>query len=288
MSRPLRLEGDSPQEIYDIVQRDYPEGTKIVSIERVTKPGAKFGIFASQHYEAVIQVPKAVRRRPRPDDTVRFDPQSLTGIAALLAEADEETLTPAAREPKLPSLTTTGREFNDLLTSLQSEIGEPRQAAEQAREPRPMAPGDLLVLVGLGEDALQAAPDVARSRGMLVACAGTVTASGAPHIDSPMDATEARAGGVRQGNATAVALGTDLAGRDLPRLLRDIQPEHVWAVVNASRKPEDTERWVGRLRELTDVQAMVVVGADLTDTPETVDRLGLPTIEVDTDDGTAR
>lgn len=270
------------QEIYDTVQRDYPEGTKIVHAERVIRPGKRFGVFSEQRYEAVVSIPRVQRRPAKNDDPVRFDQQARTGIAALLAEADDDQLTPI-RATQPPPLSTSGREFNDLLQDLVSEVGEQHITEQASAAPSPLAPGDLLVLVGLEDDALRAAPQVARSRGMLVACAGLVSASGAPRIDSPLEATEARAGGVRQNSATAVALGIDLHGKDLARLLRDIAPEQVWAVVDASRKPDDTEQWVSKLRGLADVAAVVVVGAELTSTPDTVNSLGLDVIELEDD-----
>lgn len=60
-----------------------------------------------------------------------------------------------------------------------------------------------------------------------------------------------------------------------------IDPDQVWVVVDAGRKPDDTQRWVDRVATAVDIAALAVVGAASTATPQTVNSLGIPVGWVD-------
>ena len=52
--------------------------------------------------------------------------------------------------------------------------------------------------------------------------------------------------------------------------------DQVWAVVDATRKTEDTSRWVGMLRGRVQVDAMASIRVAQTSTPDSLHALGLP------------
>lgn len=137
-------------------------------------------------------------------------------------------------------------------------------------------PGDLVALVGLGDDATGVVQDMVERLGVLPGCAGLAGAAGLLRLDSRRDAREARAGAVRAGRPVVLAVGIGPDGGIAAELLSRLSPDEVWVVVDASRKPDDTQTWVDVVRRIAPVRAMAVVGRELTATPETVDVLGLP------------
>lgn len=273
MPRRLRLEGESLQSILDEARRTHGPEARIVSAERVITGGIK-GLFGRQHFEAVVEVTSAPSA-PVTASAVRFPASRRAGIAALLDDADDADRLHPSRAEDL-EVSTGGEEFAALLDELVAETAlVPPPAAATADGPS-TAPGDLVALVGLGHDAVPVARAMAGRLGLLVAGAGLADAGDAPHVDGRRGATEARARGVRAGTATAVAVGVGVDPADARAVLDELGPEEVWVVVDASRKPADTAAWVGAVRRLADVRAMVVVGQELTLTPETVEALGLP------------
>ena len=55
-----------------------------------------------------------------------------------------------------------------------------------------------------------------------------------------------------------------------------VQPDQVWVAVDASRKPDDTARWVHAVAARIPVDAVAVEGTEHTATPDTVEELNLP------------
>jgi hypothetical protein len=273
MPRRLRLEGESLQAILDEARRTHGPDVRIVSAERVITGGIK-GLFGRQHFEAVVEVTGA-SPAPVSAAAVRFPASRRAGIAALLDDADDaDELRPGRAEGL--EVSTGGEEFAALLEELVAETSLPLPPAT-SRVPGPSAAvGDLVALVGLGHDAVPVARAMAGYLGLGVACAGRAGADGVPRVQDRRGATEARARGVREGTATVVAVGVGVDPADARAVLDELRPEEVWVVVDASRKPADTAAWVGAVRRLADVRAMVVVGQELTLTPETVEGLGLP------------
>ncbi|WP_445155231.1 hypothetical protein ACTWLI_03080 [Arthrobacter sp. Hor0625] len=240
-------------------------------------------------------------------------------IAALLAEADAAELTlhrPAA--PGVSTATPGFAELLDQLgsglrpavpaaagtaaTATATTAGEaaaapPRSAATPAeartapgpvratapvREivPAPLGgTGDLVVLVGLGDDALDTALAMSIAAGGAdVRTAGELSAYGHLHLDGRQSATAARAHAVETEQTVIAAFGLGKARNTLARLqaIASLSPDQLWVVVDAGRKAEDTARWVGVLRSRLDLAAVAVVGAADTGTPESVEALGLP------------
>ena len=163
----------------------------------------------------------------------------------------------------------------------------PAPAAAPVRAPRDAevvpAPltgvGDLVVLVGLGEDAMDAALAMSMAAGGAdVRTAGDLSAYGHLHVDGRQSATAARAHAVLTDRTVLVAFGLGKARNALARVqsVAAISADQVWVVVDAGRKHEDTARWVGVLSAQLNVAAVAVVGASETGSPESVNGLGLP------------
>lgn len=139
--------------------------------------------------------------------------------------------------------------------------------------------GDLVVLVGLGEDALDTALAMSTAAGGAdVRTAGKLSAYGHLHVEGRQGATAARAHAVLTDRTVLVAFGLGKARDALARLqsVAALSADQLWVVVDAGRKQEDSARWVGVLAAQLDITAVAVVGAAETASPETVNALGLP------------
>ncbi|MEV7635444.1 hypothetical protein AB0N71_04590 [Pseudarthrobacter enclensis] len=233
-----------------------------------------------------------------------------TAIAALLEEADaSERLLHTARPgdgrgpavppvsgPNLPAgetapapISTAGADFAGLLAQLGSEYGQPPPAVvrstdePRAPKPRKLAPlagaGDLVLLLGLGDDALGPALEISMAAGGCdVRTGGKLSAFGHLHVADRQSATAARASSVTTGQTLLLAYGLGRP-RDVAvqaALLDAIGADQVWAVVDARRKAEDTAAWLAVLADRVSVDALAVVGSEDTLSPGTVDGLGLP------------
>ena len=166
----------------------------------------------------------------------------------------------------------------------------PAPAREPAPSPSPATPresvpvplsgvGDLVVLVGLGDDALDTALAMSMAAGGAdVRTAGRLSAYGHLHVEGRQDATAARAHAVLTDQTVVVAFGLGKARDALARLqsVAALSADQLWVVVDAGRKQEDSARWVGVLAAQLDITAVAVVGAAETASPETVNALGLP------------
>ena len=158
----------------------------------------------------------------------------------------------------------------------------PRPAPAQVRESVPVplsGTGDLVVLVGLGDDALDTALAMSTAAGGAdVRTAGKLSAYGHLHVEGRQGATAARAHAVLTDQTVLVAFGLGKARDALARLqsVAALSADQLWVVVDAGRKQEDSARWVGVLAAQLDITAVAVVGAAETATPETVNTLGLP------------
>jgi hypothetical protein len=272
MPRRLLLAGDSLEAILDDARRAHGPDVRIVSAERIITGGIR-GLFGRQHYEAVVEVGSSASTRP-PDHPVRFPAARRAGIAALLDDADEaDRLAPTSATDL--AMSTGGDGFSAMLDELIAETALPEVDRSRANLGPSTRPGDLVVLVGAGDDAVRVARDMGARNGLLTGCAGSAQDADCPRVDDRRDATEARARGVQAGTATAVAVGVTVDLADMLRVLDHLAPEQVWVVVDASRKHVDTAAWVDTLRAVVRVHAMAVVGRSLTRTPETVELLGL-------------
>lgn len=239
-------------------------------------------------------------------------------IAALLEQADESELrlhrrggakpggTQAPASGAAPGagataaadpvpVSTSGGNFAGLLAQLGAEYGQPSPAVERSLEEPALAgdksaapakapsvlagAGDLVLLLGLDDDALGPALEMSLTAGGCdVRTSGALTAFGHLHVPDRQAATAARASAVATGQAVLLAFGLgrprDVAGR--AALINALGADQVWVVVDARRKADDTSAWLTVLRDRTVVDAIGVVGAEDTLTPDSVDALGLP------------
>ncbi|MGY1808940.1 hypothetical protein ACI8AF_16345 [Blastococcus sp. SYSU D00669] len=140
----------------------------------------------------------------------------------------------------------------------------------------PTGPGEVLFLVGPGVETLRAARSLAATlrldpervqwatRGDLAALAAK--SSRITTIDA---AIERRSDAARAGTMTIVAVDAPLRTDAywMSQMLAIWSPSAVWAVVEATRKPEDLEQWLGGLPR---VDALVVQDSDLSADPAAV------------------
>jgi hypothetical protein len=236
-------------------------------------------------------------------------------IAALLEEADAAEVN--MHRPGNAALSTESPDFAELLEQLGAGLRAPgagapatdapnrgKQApafagfataaaaaiAEPAAEPEPARPretvpaplngvGDLVVLVGLGDDALDTALAMSTAAGGAdVRTSGKLSAYGHLHVDGRQSATAARAHAVLTEQTVVVAFGLGKARDAIARCqsVAALSADQLWVVVDAGRKAEDTARWVGVLASQLNISGVAVVRATETATPETVNALGLP------------
>ncbi|MFH5824882.1 hypothetical protein [Georgenia sp. AZ-5] len=255
----MQLEGSSLDELRRRVRAEHGPAARIVAAERIVEGGIG-GFFARQRFEITVEVPDL----PRPEPVV-FDLPARAGIAALLAQAEGGDELAGSVAPVSTASAAFGRVLDDVIVATTAPGGS---------VPRPLAAaGDLVVLAGLGPDAVAVAEAMAGHVGATVAAAGS--AAGAARAETRQEALAARAAGVRAGRAVVVAVGLAGAGEGWD-VLRALAPDQVWAVVDAGRKADDTAEWVAALQEVAAVDAVAVVGLDLTRTPGTVNDLGLP------------
>ena len=161
-------------------------------------------------------------------------------------------------------------------------------ASRPAAPPVPDAPGEILVVCGDLDHALPIARKLCEQAGIDQAhlmlggptAAGTGMHSSRVLGDPPVAATKAE----RMQNADhawIVVVDAPVGGTD-PIWISDmcdaLGATAVWAVVDATRKTNDSARHV---RALGDVEALVVHGVDITSDPATVLGLDLPIVSLD-------
>lgn len=293
MPNRLTLKGSSIESLRARVRLEHGPEARIVSAERVSPRG--IGKFRpAPYFEATVEVPDtaADERMPAPS---RF------GLTALLADADDAE--DRLRESGAPGTATptSSAEFDEIIARITGFTGAEESTPQSEPEPevltpvplvRPVfrvieapralaprlcqVPGDLVAIVGIGQDPLSVAQAMSRqSTPGDVRGGGAVKARGRESLTDRRTALLARAEGVENGRIVYCAFGI-APGTDFARDVASIDADQVWVVVDAGRKPEDTARWVQSLAAVTGVSAIAVIGTSLTATPESVDGLGLP------------
>ncbi|MHC6219594.1 hypothetical protein [Arthrobacter sp. MMS24-S77] len=151
--------------------------------------------------------------------------------------------------------------------------------------PVPLAgSGNLIILLGLGDDALGPALEMSIAEGGSdVRTAGELTAFGHLHVAGRQGATAARAQAVLTGQTVLVAYGLGRPREAVAHAahIAGLAADQLWLVADATRKAEDTQAWVRALSaalaaESSSLDALAVFGAAETMSPETVNGLGLP------------
>lgn len=274
------------------MRAEFGPRAEIVGAERVTVGGIR-GFFAREHYEITVLIPEDGYELT---DRHLIGLSERAGIAALLDDADrEEALGQLAAAPEPDRVSTASAMFDEILGSLDFSEPVPVSVPVSPAGPAHLAapavcrePGDLILVLGLPQHPLA----VAQSMALLVQGAVFVAGQsvdteplaarrGMVRLEDRRTAMAARALGVRRAQASFVALGTDLQAlarrpEDLRDLVGALAPDQVWAVVDATRKSEDTAGWLARVAGFTTVDALAVIGSEHTTTPETVNMLGVP------------
>lgn len=138
------------------------------------------------------------------------------------------------------------------------------RTAPGAPPPQRTRAGDLLLLVGLGDDAVRVANAVRdRMQRGYVCDGGSVEGNTRRRVDDRRGALAARAYGVRSEQPVIVAYGLGDGDADDPRYegLLSIDSDQAWLVVDATRRPEHTLRWTGSLRGRLQVDAVASIRA---------------------------
>ena len=184
-----------------------------------------------------------------------------------------------------PSRVAPAREQADAALAEQIVWATPRPRSRTGRfvpgapPPQRTRAGDLLLLVGLGDDAVRVANSVRdRMQRGYVCDGGSVEGNTRRRVDDRRGALAARAYGVRSEQPVIVAYGIgdgDLADPRYDGLL-SIDGDQAWLVVDATRRPEHTLGWTGALRGRLQVDAVASVRARSAGTPHALPELGLP------------
>ncbi|SEI82886.1 hypothetical protein SAMN04487917_102553 [Arthrobacter sp. yr096] len=318
MQKRFKLSGASLEAIRAKALQQYGPGARIVAAEKVTNPGIA-GLFAAARFEATVEVaevPSAGTESPPPAASspaleLHGPAHELHGpaIAALLERADAAEL--ELHKPAPAPVSTASPDFAGLLEQLGKElqpaspaptmpagVALPTSNAEPVPVPIPVpmtGAGNLVVLLGLGDDALGPALEMSiAAGGSDVRTAGQLSAFGHLHVQGRHSATAARAQAVLTGQTVVVAFGLGRP-RDVPASVAHIASlaaDQLWIVADARRKAEDSKIWIQALQDLlagesVAVDALAVIGASETSTPETVDTLGIPVGWVDGNPATA-
>ncbi|MCR1160956.1 hypothetical protein NEK97_05730 [Paenarthrobacter sp. UW852] len=314
MQKRYKLSGASLEAIRAKALKQYGPGARVVSAEKVTNPGI-VGLFAAARFEATVEVSDvpepAGQQAPLTARLVEPSPvHELHGpaIAALLERADAAEL--EMHQPTPAPVSTASPDFAGLLEQLGKELQPAGPSPSvpalvtmppSADKPMPKVPqpitgdGNLIVLLGLGDDALGPALEMSiAAGGSDVRTAGRLTAFGHLHVQGRQGTTAARAQAVLTGQTVVVAFGLGRPG-DVPSHGADISllaADQMWVVVDARHKAEDTQAWVQALQrvvagESLGVDALAVIGASETASPQTVDTLDIPVGWVDGKPATA-
>lgn len=265
---------------------------RIIAAEKVTVGGI-VGFLARHHYEVTVELPPRGRRRAAGEPDARRD----GGIAALLDRAEQaEARLQGSAGNGAAAVSTASPAFAELMDTLtfstdtvdapMLEAAEPLRrvpAAPAAPAPAPLSgAGDLVIVVGLGSDALEVCRAMSRAAG---AGAAGVRAAGLEAPDDVVRAGDrravaaARAAGVMGGYGIFLAYSLGRGAAELARhttLVAALSADQLWVAVDAGRKPDDTAAWVAAVRAAATVEALAVEGLEATATPQTVNALGLP------------
>ena len=270
----FQLEGQSLGELNARILAEHGPHAKVVAIKAVTSGGIQ-GFFAQRHYEVEVDVPDGTAR-----DAHNFDLPTRAGIAQLLEGADTEEARAHLAEA-IPKLSTNSVDFDAIMADLTyntAQIVPVLEGPTVFRQAPLSGAGDLVVVIGLGNDPLEVARDMSAAAGTRsLSVVGAVTDDSLFRVTDRRSALAARAAGVREEHSVFVALGIPHSGLDDDSVfaLHFLQPDQVWVAVDAGRKPEDTARWVKAVQAAVRIDAIAVVGSDSTTTPKTVHELGL-------------
>lgn len=165
----FRLRGPSLEALRSQAFAEHGPEARITSAELVTIGGIR-GFFAQRHYEVTVEVPPMVPVPPRSGRRSASRPAAAprreSGIAALLAEADDAEASLHGVQMPEPLVSTDSNLFAALMDDLIFNTDAATKATAKQPAPVPVPspatrPGDLTVVVGLGADPLGVARSMA-------------------------------------------------------------------------------------------------------------------------------
>jgi hypothetical protein len=289
----FRLDNPTPENVLARVREEYGENARIVSASEV-RVGGIGGFFARRFVEVDVDVMPDARNvagivadvlaAPRQSLGAAVRPSPAVGIEALLEAADRAEGHPDLPTPVLLTpVSTQSDRFDRLLDDLNSYATRATPAPVITATLVPELydqPGGLVLFVGLANDSISAVRSLTRSaRRAKVHLGGRILDDDIPRVDDRRAAASARAKGVADNSVALVAWGLGIGMSEIPisiAMIRQIAPDQVWLVVDASRKPEDTAAWVTAIRRAFPVTALAVVSSVETATPNSINALGLP------------
>jgi len=289
----------STEQVQWKIINDFPKGTRTIRADKVTEGGI-FGFFAKRYYEVTVeapdpQAPAGVGAQPAP---------RAEGVAALLIEADlaEERMRRGGRRggaavavieapappaaPPVPHVSTDSAAFEDLMDGISRAVRDDQPSVVvPVNEDVPTilkAPGDVILVVGLVHDALTAARSLATGvESAEIRTAGSAMMNGFVHVVGKTGLREAKEAGLQAGRPVIIAFGIGQDGSVRIPALTEIDADQVWLAVDATRKAEDTEAWAKKVIWVSPADALVVLGAHDTLTPQSVNELKIPVGWVD-------
>lgn len=270
------VEADSIEDLNARIRDEYGVDAAVVATT-VTTTGGLQGFFATRKFHATVELADGSA-----NDAHVFDLPSRAGIAALLDLADVADVAEAEADPSTWAVSTSTNNFAAILSDLTLNTAS---ATPAIRPPTPASPlplrgaGDLVVVIGLGDDALAVAQSIADGVGASVLrIAGLIERDGVERVDDRRGAIAARAAGVRGGRGVVVAFGLPRGGPTSASFdeLANLNADQFWVAVDAGRKPEDSARWVRAVSQVVPLVAVMSWAPETTGSPHSVSQLGLP------------
>lgn len=289
----------SSEQVQWKIINDFPKGTRIIRADKVTEGGI-LGFFAKRYYEVTVeepdpQAPVGVGAQPAP---------TAAGVAALLIEADlvEERMrhggrrggvavavkeAPAAAPAvPVPHVSTDSAAFEDLMEGISRTVrDDDPSVVVPVNEDVPAilrGPGDVVMVVGVVHDALTAARSLATGlTSAEIRTAGSAMMDGFVHVVGKTGVSEAKEAARSADRPVIIAFGIGQDGSVRIPALTEIDADQVWLAVDATKKAADTEAWVKKVIWASPADALVVLGAHDTLTPQTVNELKIPVGWVD-------
>lgn len=199
----FRLRGPSLEALRSQAFAEHGPEARITAAELVTIGGIR-GFFAQRHYEVTVEVPPMVQGLPRSGRRSASRPAPASrresGIAALLAEADDAEASLHGVQVPEPLVSTDSNLFAALMDDLifNTDAATKVTAKQPAPVPVPSPatrPGDLTVVVGLGADPLGVARSMAAELVSDRHLRSAVRAMGDPEAGSGTGGSGVRASG---------------------------------------------------------------------------------------------
>jgi len=212
---------------------------------------------------------------PAPAQPMRAIPRA-AAVRALESAPRPAAAAPVPQGPPTPEEIAAAQQYVWATATPRSRTG---RATPGAPPPRRDRPGDLLLLVGVGDDAMRVAKGMRdRMQKGYVCDGGFLEGNTRRRVDDRRGAVAARAYGVRSDQPVIVAYGVPRGAVPDDELegLFSIDSDQAWLVIDAERDPEETLEWTGRLRGRLQVDAVASLRAPRTGRAEALEAIGLP------------